>query len=298
MSLTEIWKDIKEYEGFYQISNLGRVKSCTRIINNHLLRGYIRSPRLKNGYLRISLQKSMKRKEFGVHILVAKEFLENKENKPIVNHKDGNKLNNNLDNLEWVTYIENSNHAHNNGLVKYNTNITRASQEDEDNEIWRKINGVYDIYEVSNKGRIRRGSFIRKQVLSNGYFRTNLSKNNKLKSFYIHILVAETFISNIPENFVVNHKDGNKLNNNLDNLEIISQQENVVHAYKNNLINTRRGSAHQNSKITEEDAYEIFRLRKEGKTQKEIGQAFGISREQARDIINRKRWKHLNIEGE
>ena len=122
----EIWKNIENFEGFYQVSNFGNIKSCNRIVNGQLLKGKTRKPRLKNGYYRISLQKNMKRQEFGVHKLVSMMFIDNPENKPIVNHKDGNKLNNHVANLEWVTYSENSIHAHKNDLIKHNSNLIRA----------------------------------------------------------------------------------------------------------------------------------------------------------------------------
>ena len=293
----EIWKDIKDFEGFYQVSNFGNVRSCNRIVNKQFLKGEIRKPRLKNDYYRIALQKNMKRKEFGVHNLVAIMFIDNPENKPIVNHKDGNKQNNHVDNLEWVTYSENSIHAHTNGLVSYtkhNPHIVTVDQSDTPGEIWKTILN-YNKYEISNLGRIKRFSRIRKPVLGKDYYRINLCKSSTQKTFYIHILVAENFIGSIPKDFIVNHKDGNKLNNAVENLEIISKQDNVVHAYKNNLTKTKKGSDHQNSKITEDDVHKIFELRKEGKTHKEIAAIFNISREQVRDIINRKRWKHLKI---
>lgn len=113
----EIWKDIIGYEGLYQVSNLGNVKSLKKkSINRH---GWIRIlPELimiqkisNNGYKRVGLVKNGHQKQISVHRLVTIAFIENKNNKPCVNHKDGNKLNNNVDNLEWVTISENSLHS-------------------------------------------------------------------------------------------------------------------------------------------------------------------------------------------
>lgn len=97
--MKEIWKDIKGYEGLYQISNLGNVKS----MYNYRGIGNILKPRLKKGYYQIGLRKNNVRKWYAVHRLVAKTFIPNPDNLPQVNHKDENKLNNKVDNLEWCT---------------------------------------------------------------------------------------------------------------------------------------------------------------------------------------------------
>lgn len=99
----EIWKDIKNYEGLYQISNLGNVKSYHKRSNGNLLKLPI-----KRGYYQVGLRKNGTRKYYQVHRLVAETFIENKDNLPQVNHKDENKLNNNVDNLEWCTVSYNN----------------------------------------------------------------------------------------------------------------------------------------------------------------------------------------------
>lgn len=107
----EILKDIIGYEGEYQISNLGRVWSLKR--NRFLL------PDITGrGYYKVCLCKSNIKKGCCVHKYVAKHFIPNPENKPCVNHKDGNKLNNHIDNLEWCTVKENCQHAWRIGLQK------------------------------------------------------------------------------------------------------------------------------------------------------------------------------------
>jgi hypothetical protein len=113
----ELWKDISGYEGYYQISNLGNVRSIDRFDGVHDRQGTIIKPNLKpNGYLQVGLRKHNTRKWFGVHRLVAIHFIENPDNKPQVNHIDGNKLNNTVENLEWVTGKENQRHAARLGL--------------------------------------------------------------------------------------------------------------------------------------------------------------------------------------
>lgn len=103
--MEEIWKDIKDYEGLYQVSNLGRVKSLERLDNiNHLVKEKILNPKEHtDGHLFVGLFKNGKGINCKVHILVAKHFIPNVENKPLVHHIDKNKLNNNVDNLMWCT---------------------------------------------------------------------------------------------------------------------------------------------------------------------------------------------------
>lgn len=113
--MKEIWKDIEGYEGLYQVSNLGNIKSCYS-------RRYKSEPIMKlvthhTGYLVVTLCKNGKRRQCRVHTLVAKAFIPNPNNYPIVNHIDGNKANNHSLNLEWTTYKANTNHAISIGLM-------------------------------------------------------------------------------------------------------------------------------------------------------------------------------------
>lgn len=100
--IEEVWKDIKGYEGLYQVSNLGRVLS---IRNNRILKPY--SDKAGKGYYYIHLKRGKNSK---IHRLVAQAFLPNPENKDTVNHIDGNTKNNQLNNLEWATHQENCLH--------------------------------------------------------------------------------------------------------------------------------------------------------------------------------------------
>ena len=117
----EIWRDVKDYEGFYKVSNLGRVKSLYFGIERIL------KPSIDTSeYPHVTLSKDSKRKIARIHVLVAQAFIPNPENKPEVNHKDGNKLNCNVDNLEWVTKSENQNHAVRTGLQKSGADSPKA----------------------------------------------------------------------------------------------------------------------------------------------------------------------------
>lgn len=111
-------KDIKGFEGYYQISNFGKVRSLDRFDGIRDRKGQLIKPNLKyNGYLQIGLRKNGKRKRFSIHRLVAQHFIKNPENKSQVNHIDCNKQNNHHKNLEWVTPGENLEHARENGLI-------------------------------------------------------------------------------------------------------------------------------------------------------------------------------------
>ena len=120
--MNEIWKDIKGFEGRYQVSTLGRIKSLPRKVNNHTGELMIKEKILKQrhdfkGYLRIDLRDNDgKRRYLGVHRLVAETFIPNLDNKPQVNHIDGIKDHNEVSNLEWVTNGENQLHAFRIGL--------------------------------------------------------------------------------------------------------------------------------------------------------------------------------------
>ena len=114
--MMEIWKDIKGYEGLYQVSNLGRVKSLKN-------REKILNPFSDNNYLNVDLFKNRKKKRYKIHRLVAITFIPNIDNKPEVNHIDGNKENNCISNLEWTTSSENMQHAFKMGLAKVNKNM-------------------------------------------------------------------------------------------------------------------------------------------------------------------------------
>lgn len=109
--MKEIWKDIAGYEGLYQVSNHGNIRSHKRMPNKLLKQ----SP-TNCGYMKVELYKNAKGKMHYVHRLVAQAFLPNPHNKSEINHIDGNKANNVLSNLEWASRSENQLHAINQGL--------------------------------------------------------------------------------------------------------------------------------------------------------------------------------------
>ena len=98
--MMEIWKDIENYEGLYQVSNLGNVKSLR---SNKILK-----PAFNKSYLQIGLYKDGKRKFFLIHRLVAEAFLPNEDELPEVDHRDNDKTNNRAENLQWISGVENN----------------------------------------------------------------------------------------------------------------------------------------------------------------------------------------------
>ena len=290
----EEWRLINDFPN-YSVSNFGNVK------NNKTNR--IMKLNVKGGYHNVSLINNNLKKTLKVQRLVALVFIENPENKPEVNHKDKNKLNNNINNLEWNTHLENCQHK-SIGLVyksnknkpinridkmtgeileKFNSiedagvwvfknNLTSNSHngrnsigncvnglsnsaygfrweyekiEDIKNEEWREINlqNIFNNeiindkkYYVSSLGRFKNsyGTIMKNyKVNENGYIRIYIYN----KTFTLHRLVALTFLENPENKEQVNHKDGNKLNNSIDNLEFVTNKENQLHKFKMGLGN-------------------------------------------------------------
>jgi hypothetical protein len=295
--MEEIWKTIEDFPN-YEVSTFGNIK-------NKITRKILKPSLNSSGYYRCTFINNLKKKTITIHRIVAQTFLQNPENKPTVNHKDRNRLNNTLENLEWATYIEQNSHKskstnvrrdalhvtricdktnkiletykslkeaakwviHNNlSQIKNNNYKSIMSKisavinnkihcntsfgykwsiynnDIGENEIWKQIplhltNNVKHYY-ISNCGKIK----IRKTLkydfaIINGYQVISIMS----KHFYVHRLVALTFLENPENKELVNHKDGNKLNNSLDNLEWVTCLENNIHAIETGLSKKRKG---------------------------------------------------------
>lgn len=167
--MTEIWKDIEGFEGKYQISNLGRVKTLRRIYFsgvNHsqerIQEEKILSQKVsKNTGYCIVLLYGDRRHYLTVHRLVAEAFLPKILGRDIINHKDGNKQNNRVDNLEWCTYSENTKHAINQNLRPVRK-IIECDLLGNELRIWDSVLEASEYYKVTRgviynciKGRIK-----------------------------------------------------------------------------------------------------------------------------------------------
>jgi hypothetical protein len=151
VNISEIWKDIKGYEGLYQVSNLGRVKSLKRTVNKKngrkqtIQERFLKPRGNSNGYLRVYLREGgYTGKNFSVHRLVCEAFHENPENKPCVNHIDENKANNTASNLEWCTVKENNNHGtHNTRSAKARSKpVGQYTRDGKLIKVWQSTNEV------------------------------------------------------------------------------------------------------------------------------------------------------------
>ena len=139
--MEEYWKDKKDYEGHYQVSNFGKVKSI-KFGKEKILK----LNKDKDGYLQVTLCKNNIKKVYKVHRLVAEAFIDNPDNLPCVNHKDENKLNNNVNNLEWCDRLYN---------VRYGTGIERRSKKRSKTVLQYDLNGnlIKEWISVNDAGR-------------------------------------------------------------------------------------------------------------------------------------------------
>lgn len=182
-------------------------------------------------------------------------------------------------------------------------------------EIWKDVEEFKGYYEVSNLGRVRTkaifiphdgnfnkatGGYIKKHhviakgyVNRYGYLHTKLCKLGDCKHRTIHRLVAIAFLEN-PENYKqVNHIDGDKQNNRVDNLEWVSASQNIRHAYDTGLMNSDhlKGENHYNSKLTEQNVKEIREYYKNKElSQRGLAKKYGVGVTTIADIINNKTW--------
>ena len=154
-------------------------------------------------------------------------------------------------------------------------------------EIFKDVKGYEGYYEISNLGRVRSTSYKGKRILKpaitkNGYLNVIFCINQKKEHKFIHRLVAEAFIPNTNNYSTVNHKDENKLNNCVENLEWLSVEDN---------------NRYSNSKmLTKEKVLQIPSLIDQGYTQLEIAKYFNVSRRAIQSILRGEHWKDLGID--
>ena len=168
-------------------------------------------------------------------------------------------------------------------------------------DIWVPINGWNGIYEINNKGHVRRlkGRFcpdaprlLNPKKNTSGYFQVRLSNNGYFKAFTLHRLLCLTFKPNPLLLPVVNHIDGNKLNNDLDNLEWTTYKQNNDHAMY--VLGKNRGSARAFAKLNESDIPIIRTLTSRGFSTRQIGRLFATSGAAISHISTKRSWTHVD----
>jgi hypothetical protein len=160
-------------------------------------------------------------------------------------------------------------------------------------EIWKSVVGSDGYYLVSSFGEIKNkyGHTMRISIDKKGYATINLSKATGV-SRYVHRVVAQNFIPNPENKLQVNHKDGNKKNNKISNLEWATPKENIDHSY--GLITARIGQRHSQAYLTDAQARQIYHLGNNTKLKpKEIGDMFGFSHKIVGKIINKRSYKRI-----
>jgi hypothetical protein len=161
-------------------------------------------------------------------------------------------------------------------------------------EILHSVKGYNDLYSINIKGEVyswRSKKFLKPQKQRNGYLTVNLFNGKNVKTKTIHRLVAEVFIHNEFDKPFVNHKDLDKTNNHVNNLEWVTASENIQHANDNGI---RLGERNGNSKLTAIQINEIrnkYSFRK--LTYKELGEEYNVMKHYIARIVKRQVWKHI-----
>lgn len=167
-------------------------------------------------------------------------------------------------------------------------------------ETWKTIPSLGNAYEASNEGQVRRskknrgtrvGRVLSVGTMKSGYKTVCAQHNGKTTTRLVHRLVAEAFLGPSPDGHEVNHKDCNKANNNVENLEYVTRSENLLHASKK--TGAYRGSRNSQAVINESIAVEIRRMHSAGLGYKKLSKHFDLPWHIVRSVAARITWKHL-----
>jgi hypothetical protein len=166
---------------------------------------------------------------------------------------------------------------------------------DIDKEIWEPVPGYTEYYAVSSWGRVkridnlaRRKDGVLKVQYNDGYTRISFNIKGESKGFYVHYLVALAFIGPRPNGLVINHKDGIRDNNRVENLEYVTQSRNVKHAYEIGLSVHKRGEDWCKTKLTDQQVEDIRFMCDFGVKQRYVASVFGVTPATVNDIFKRR----------
>ena len=165
-------------------------------------------------------------------------------------------------------------------------------------EQWKEVPGYNGRYWVSDVGRIKSFATGKERMLNprpadDSYLKVTFTVHNKQKTFLLHRIVLSAFAGPCPEGYEGNHKDGNHLNNTVDNLEWISPLENARHAWKNGFMNPPRGENHGMAKLSESQALEIKQLLKQGVPHRKLAKMFNVHKSCITHISIGTTWTHI-----
>jgi hypothetical protein len=185
--------------------------------------------------------------------------------------------------------------------IEWEANINQQLRGAKDAETWKPIAGYEEIYEISDKGSVKRikpeyntyvGKILAGGYDTDGYHVVLLYKSGKRRMFKVHRLVAEAFLPNPDSKPQVHHKNSVKFDNRAENLEWVTWPEHVEHTVADNAYNPAKGSDHHNAKLKESQIPEIRKLLAEGKSCTDIALLFAVNSATIGDIKDGKTWKH------
>lgn len=265
--MEEIWKPVEGYidgfyDGLYEVSNFGRFKQLPRRLN---CRGGSRMTVEKivygsnsNGYRTISFKKDRISFQIDIHILVAKAFIPNPENKYSVNHKDANRSNNHVDNLEWATQKEQLEHAKKLGLLKITKGESRSTHKLTESQVVE----MRELYE-NTKTSYRK-----------------LGKRYNISGTTVRYIISRKKWKHVEETFVPN--TANKYSNR------------IKHGVKSSGLGVTKGENRFNSKLTDEQVREMRELYATTQTSyRKLAKKYNVGNTVVKGIIDKTRWKHV-----
>jgi HNH endonuclease/NUMOD4 motif len=251
----ECWKPVVGYEGLYEVSDQGNVRSLDRWGNGgggsrRLSRGRRLTPQKSGSYLKVGLTRNGSGSTRSIHVLVLEAFVGQRPDSALACHNDGDRRNNQLSNLRWDTQSNNMLDAVKHGRASQKGQLMAVRHyvfDDIEGEEWKPIPGYDALYDASSFGRIRshdrfvrdryggenhlkRGQLRKLTNQRDGYQTVPLSKEGRTSTKFVHHLILEAFAGPRPDGYVACHNDGDRANNRIDNLRWDTPRNNNLDA--------------------------------------------------------------------